>query len=271
MIVEKLLALEVQSYGLFAAVNRTCTLPLFCGVKGCWKMCRFAHCFNRFFSVSVHHSDPWLHLVMKKEISAEVTENHRFFFSNVFPMPSVSRMAWSGFNCPQLTMTFQQVGPSGPITKQMPAFYNQAVPDGSNKEVAVPPPSGWCGRSPVAGHCQLSSTLHFQCLLLFWGKENLKQYLLLLPASVLKAEFIFVMYHCPRIPPYSCPQSVPSWAGGGGTEWPGCHYQKWVSDLSGQILKALVHLEIDFWLESSEGWVLLRDILFNCPKILRGT
>lgn len=98
-------------------------------------------------------------------------------------------------------MTFQEVGPSGPVTEQMPAFYNQAVADGSNKEVVMPAPSGWCGRSPVAGHCLLLSTLHFQChwrtLSSVLGKGK---YLFLLPASVLKAEFIFAMYHCPQIP-----------------------------------------------------------------------
>lgn len=118
---------------------------------------------------------------------------HRFV-SPILPS-SVSRMAWSGLNCSQLTMTFQQVGLSGPITEQMPGFYNEAVADGSNEEVVMCPPSGWCGRSPMAGYYQLLSTLHFQCCwrtLLCFG-ESLKYYLLLLPASVLKAEFPLIL------------------------------------------------------------------------------
>lgn len=80
IIFEKLLAPVVQIYGLLAAIKWICTLPVFCGVKECWKMCNFAHCLKKYFWVSVQHSGPWLHLMTKKAIRAEVTENHRAFF-----------------------------------------------------------------------------------------------------------------------------------------------------------------------------------------------
>lgn len=211
------------NYRLFAAMKKTCTLPVFCGVKGCWKMCNFAHCWNKFFWVSVQQSGPWLHLVVKQAIGAEVTENHRLF-SLILPS-SVFRMAWSGLNCLQLTMTFQQVGPSEPITEQMPAFYNQAVADGSSKEVLMPQ---WCGWSPMAGPCPLSSTLHFQC---HWRtlssvlEKRKSQTASFVTASISFNGRIYICdvslpLNSPLFLPSVCFQSVLWWW---STDWPCCH------------------------------------------------